>query len=158
MAKITISLPDELEERLKKFPDINRSALFQRSLEREFEIRKRIAASKITIPIEKLEKIIEKFLEQSLYISYEFGNDILLDWIVENNNIRHVFSISEISDTAHIFDDLYKLLGKTLPIEEYETLIEKQGVSFDKNQFAMGFVASAKELSKILKERLIPQD
>jgi hypothetical protein len=144
MVNITIFISEELQKRLEEFPNINRSSLFQKAAEREIEIRKKMSG--IKIPEEKLEKIKNKLIEQSFSISFELGGDVFLIFALENADIRQLSSIAEIPYSINSFENIQKYVK----IEEYEKVTKEKGILLDRDQFARGFIASAKALTRKL--------
>lgn len=154
MAKRTLSVPDELVERIEQYNEagiqVNWSKLFQDALERFFEIEER--ARDTNIPLYIIQKVIEELEFESEKLSLDFGKDLFFEWIIKKGNAKHIFSISQIPET---YLDLYNKFGDIIePIEEYEKYFkDKYGANiFDRDVFAKGFISTAKTLVKKLEK------
>lgn len=146
MANITLTIPEDLENRLKKYPQLNKSEMFRDIAEIRLKIIEETETFKEKIPIEVLIKLHKEIEETSIIESLEFGKDIFLEWIIKNDNSKYLFYVAAIPESNHMFEDLYAKFGEYIgPIEEYEKEFEiGHNIIFDRETFSKGFISIAK--------------
>lgn len=149
MPTITLTIPESLDKKLRRLPELNKSELFVKVLKKKLDILEQLEEIEKDIPVDILLKIAEGSKADSL----EFGRQMFFEWIKEDNNSRYIFAISNISDDESIFDNLNKVTKKSLPFHIYKEEFEEEiGAIFIKEEFARGFVLAARSTVSLLKE------
>jgi hypothetical protein len=151
MKKITISIPDELENKLKKHPNLIRSKLFQQAAEKELKILGLLNEKETSNEVKEIILRLRKDYEDN-ELSFQFGKDMSIEWMKEAR-YSDVIKLASIAEKENIFDKLYELIGKE-KFEGYkETFTEMQdGEILDQEEFSKGFVIEAKMIINAVKD------
>lgn len=157
MQNISLVIPEDLDKRIitsyGKHYHINKSEFIRDAIEDKLKILESIKdIRKISLSNIRADIIVElynKIKIMSLHASFEFGKDLFLSWINDNDNSKYLFLIAEISESDHMLEDVYEKVGEYLsPIAEYERLFgEEHETVFDINAFSDGFISTAKYIS-----------
>jgi len=151
MVNITITITESLNNRLKKFPDLNKSELFQSASEKKLKLLEQLSRKETEIPPEIIIKIKEGFEEPS----FQFGKDWCIEWIKAGAHYLDITKAAFLAGKEEVFKELYELIGESIePIEAYEETFSEQedGGILDRGEFAKGFTLEAKMVVNAVKE------
>lgn len=151
MVNVTISISDSLNNRLKKFPDLNKSDVFQKAVGKKLKILEQLERKEVGIVAETIAELKESFEDNS----FQFGKDMCLEWIREGTSYSSIKMASSFAGKEEVFDELYRQLDNQIgPIEVYEEIFDEQegGAILSKEEFAKGFTLEARMVINAIKD------
>ncbi len=157
--KITLSISDDLYERLKEMPEINNSRIFQYIAKEIIEIMDEIKEREPNLSEKELfsqAEIIQHLRADIKLMSYEFGEKVFNEWIIQDEHRKFLRKITTVDTqkSEYIQEKLYEYTESQLePIHVYENIFFKNAdTQLNRNEFLRGFIEHAKLIYKAVKD------
>jgi len=141
MVNITITVPEALKNRLDKFPELNKSEMFQNAAEKKMRILEQLNKIETEIPVE----IIAEIKEELERISFQFGKDECLEWIKVSASYSEILKAASLAGKEGVYDEFEDKMGHGFTANYNKIFSEQnEGANLDHEEFIKGFILEAK--------------